>query len=189
MNNISIKPKDAILVAILVIIIIGVLYYLCYYSPLQDEISSVKAQSADLDLTVAETQQKVNSMDAMQAELDEIFSRPKDEITEIAPYDNAKTVMNFLNGILSRANEYDLASPDPEITEDGMVRRSVNLSFSCSDYATAKTILRDLASWNYRCLLQDVVISGDNDGGSFGTTGGAVTVSATMTFFESQKIA
>lgn len=190
MANTRISPRDTILIAVLVIILVGVLYYMLFYSPLQNELDQLALQSSELDTTIAVTAQKVGSMDAMQAELDEIFSRPASEITEIAPYDNAKTMMNFLNGILSRGNEYELSTPDPNITEDGMVRRTVNLSFTCDDYATAKSMLKDLSSWNYRCLLKDVVISAKSEseeGG--GIANGVVTVTATMTFFESQKIA
>ena len=42
----------------------------------------------------------------MQAELDEIFARPADEITEIAPYDNKEVVLNQLNGILQASEQY-----------------------------------------------------------------------------------
>lgn len=188
MANTRISPKDTVLIFVLIVILVGALYYLLFYSPLQNELAQIEIQSAELDTATAVTAKKIASMDAMQAELDEIFSRPEDEITEIAPYDNAKNMMNFLNGILSRSNEYELSSPDPNITEDGMVRRSVNLSFTCEDYATAKSILKDLASWNYRCLIKDVVISAEANDGEYDISTGVVSVRATLTFFESQKI-
>ena len=188
MGNVKLSAKDTILIVLLSIVLVGVLYYLLFYSPTQKELKKLADDSAQLDTEMLITQQKVISMNAMQAELDEIFARPADQITEIAPYDNAKNMMNFLNGVLQRSNEYVLSSPDPSITEDGMVRRSVNLSFSCSSYATAKSILKDLASWNYRCLIKSIVISANSDQrGSI--SGDGVSVSATMTFFESQKIA
>ncbi|MCQ2463917.1 MAG: hypothetical protein MJ177_11065 [Clostridia bacterium] len=190
MSNSKLSKKDIVLVGLLAVIVIGVVYYMCFLTPLKKEISSVSGQCGELDLQITELEAKAASMDGMQKELDEIFKRPKKEITEIAPYDNAKTVMNFLNGILARSNEYSLSSPDPVIGEDGMVRRVVNLSFTCSKYSTAKSILKSLASWNYRCLLGNVTVSaGDGDDGNAASVNkSGVSVSATMTFFESQKI-
>lgn len=185
--NAKLGKKDFILVGLLAVIVIGVVYYMCFLTPFKSDLADIKNQSVSLDDQITALNTKIASMDKMQAELDEIFSRPKDEITEIAPYDNAKTVMNFLNGVLAQSNEYSLSSPDPAIDNSGIVRRNVTLSFSCSDYATAKTILKSLASWNYRCLLGNVTISAGGDSGSSVNASG-VSVNASMTFFESTKI-
>jgi len=182
MSGYKLSQKDTILVFVLAIIVIGAVYYMAFYTPLQNEMASIANQSSELDTEIAVTDQKVSSMETMQAELDEILSRPADEITEIAPYNNAKNIMNFLHGILG--SNYEMSAPDPQIDKDGTVRRSINLSFTCEDYASAKAILKSLASWKYRCLLENITISGSEEG----LASGEVNVSATMTFFESQNI-
>jgi len=164
MKTVKMTRKDTILVVILALLVIGVVYYLAYYKPLVEDLESVDLKASQLDEEMAAGASKIGTMNTMQAELDEIFKRPEDEITEIAPYDNAKTVMNFLNGVLSQSTEYKLSFADPQIEESGTVRRNVTLSFSCVDYEAAKAILKNLASWNYRCLLGSVTISGINGG-------------------------
>jgi len=185
MKSFKLTAKDIALLILLAFIVIGVVYYLAFYTPLQNELMSISNQCSELDSEIMLASQKAQSMNDMEAELEEIFKRPADEITEIAPYDNAKVVMNFLNGILARSDEYNLSFADPDIEETGTVRRNVNLSFSCTDYDTAKSILKDLASWNYRCLLGNVTLSykflNDDDLD--------LSVTATMTFFESTNIA
>lgn len=184
MKGMKLTGRDTALLIVLLIIILGVVYYMAFYTPLQSELTRIDNQCVELDSQIVVAEKKVASMNKMQQELDEIFTRPESEITEIAPYDNAKLVMNFLNGVLAASSEYQLSFADPAIEESGTVRRNVNLSFSCEDYATAKSILKNLASWNYRCLLGNVTVSAREE---FIAEGG-LSISATMTFFESTNL-
>ena len=119
-------------------------------------------------------------MDEMQAELDEIFARPESEITEIAPYDNKEVVLNQLYGILGRTTDYSLNFTDPDVQEDGTVRRNISMSFHCESYEAAKNVIRDLTDSQWRCLVSNLSIScEDRDMMQYG-----VTVTATITFFE-----
>lgn len=184
MNAVKLSKRDAIMILLLALIIIGTVYYMAFYTPLQNDLASIANQSSELDAQIAETQGKLKYMNEMKAELEEIFSRPKEEITEIAPYNNAKNIMNFLHGILG--SNYEMSSPDPIIDSDGTVRRKISLSFTCEDYASAKAVLKSLASWNYRCLLEGLNISGDSEEG---IEEGEIKVSVAMTFFESTNLA
>ena len=118
----------------------------------------------------------------MQAELDEIFARPKDEITEIAPFDNKEVVLSQLNGILQRSEEYSLNFAEPSIQDDGTVRRNVAMNFRCVDYKSAKSIIKSLTDSQWRCLVSNLSVSSSGD-----LMAGSVQVNATITFFESTK--
>ena len=119
----------------------------------------------------------------MQAELDEICARPKNEVTEIAPYDNKEVVFNQLNGILQQSLQYSLNFSEPSIQDNGTVRRNVVMNFSCADFASAKAIINDLTNSQWRCLVSNLSISGSGD-----VMDGGVQVNATITFFESTKL-
>lgn len=175
--------REKVMLLFLVVLLVGVVYYMGFYQPTQSEISSIRLQISDADAQIAAASSKIASINAMQAELDEIFSRPEDEITEIAPYDNAKAVMAQLNGILALSNEYNLSFQEPTVQEDGTVRRVITMSFSCSDYDTARGILESLTNCQWRCLVSNLSVSGSED-----FTQGGVSVSATITFFESTQI-
>ncbi len=183
MNKSALSFRDFILLMLLLVILIGIGYYLGFYKPLQKELADIAAQSAEIDAQINASMAKVNSMDAMQAELDEIMARPEEEITEIAPYDNKKTVLTEMNAILARTNDRSLQFQNPDIKSDGTVRRNISLSFACDNYEDAKGVIQDLTESRWRCLVSNLSVSG---GGSI--TEGAVSVSATITFFESTKL-
>ena len=215
MSN-RISSRDRILMVFLAVLLIAVSYYMFFYKPLQEEMQSISMQAADIEDQTNFALAKANSMKSMQDELDEILSRPANEITEIAPYDNAKVVMAQLNGILSASENYSLNFKDPVINADGTVRRVVQMTFDCKDYNSAKAIVEALSSSRWRCLINS--ISMESSGKQYeapaatapaGEDGeqtdepttpaapvvpqamameGAVSIKATITFFESTKV-
>lgn len=132
----ALSVREYILVGVLVLLLLGVCYYLFYYTPLQDDIQSINVEKDQVVMQITEATRKYESMSTMQAELDEIFGDGKKKVTEIAPYDNAKVVMTELNGILGQSQNYRLSFSDPLIGADGTVRRNVSMSFP----ATAMTL-------------------------------------------------
>ena len=183
MKKSKISTRDILMLVLMVVLIVGVSYYMGFYTPLQQELADLDAQAAAVDAQINSVTAKITSMDAMQKELDEIFARPAEEITEIAPYDNKEVVLNQLNGILQRSENYNLSFADPTIEADGTVRRNVSMSFSCPDYESAKSIIEDLSNCQWRCLVSNLAIAGGGD-----IMDGGVQVSATITFFESVNL-
>ena len=180
MKKSKLSGREIFMIVLLAVLIVGVGYYMGFYTPLQNELVSIRNQTADVETQLQANQGRLASMDSMQAELDEILSRPADQITQIAPYDNAKVVMNQLNGILAPSQEYKLTFADPKFGEKGIVRRDVALDFTCEDYAAAKTIITNLANSKWRCLVSNLSMSSEND-----IHEEPVNVKATLTFFES----
>lgn len=183
MKNSKLSSREYVLLIFLVVLVIGVCYYMFFLTPLNSEIDGINADAAALDDEIATAQTKVASMDQMQAELDEILSQPKDKITEIAPYDNAKVVMNQLNAILSQGLEYQLSFSEPQFDDNGLVRRQAQLSFTSSSYDNAKTIITQLATNQWRCVISDMSISSDSS-----ITSGQISVQAVITFYENTNL-
>lgn len=183
MKNGILSSREMILVVFLLILVMGVVYYTGFYVPLQEELAAVSQQALEIDGQIAGSAAKIASMNAMQAELDEIFSDPHREITEIAPYDNKEVVLNQLNSILRRSEEYSLQFLEPAIQENGTVRRNVVMHFRCADYASAKAIIQSLTQSRWRCLVSNLSVSSSED-----ILQGMVEVDATITFFESTNL-
>ena len=218
----KISKKEIGTLVLLAFLVTGVIYYLAFYKPMQADLRSLAAQSAELDNQITEATVKASTMKNMQQEIDEILSQPKTEITEIAPYDNKEVVFNMLNGILMRTVDYSLNFADPQIESDGFVRRNVSMSFNCVSYEEAKAVIQDLTKSNWRCLVSNCNIVAkesieivDENGEKVTITAGSdeedeegnkdkkdeekependmlhspVSVTATITFFESEKLA
>jgi len=184
MKKSKLTPRDTLLLVFLVVLLIGVVYYLGFYTPLQNELTSIRNKSIDCDSQIVTASAKIGQMDEMQAELDEIFARPAEEITQIAPYDNKEVVLNQLYSILARTKDYSLNFTDPDVQADGTVRRNISMSFRCDSYAAAKNVIQDLTDSQWRCLVNNLSISCE-DGDMMKES---VVVSATITFFESTEL-
>ncbi len=180
MRKSKLTARESLMLVFLVVLLIGVVYYMGFYTPLQEELSSIAAQTADAQTQITTSMGKVSQMNKMQEELDEILSRPADEITEIAPYDNKEVVLNQLYGILGRTADYSLSFIDPTVEDDGTVRRSISMSFTCDSYKAAKQVINDLTDSQWRCLVSNLAIN-SADGNLLED---AVNVTATITFFE-----
>ena len=184
MKKSTLSSREIFMIVFLVLLLVGVCYYMFFLTPLNDEIAQINADSAALDEEITTAEAKVASMKSMQEELDAILSQPKDKITEIAPYDNAKVVMNQLNGILSQGLEYDLAFSDPQFDENGLVRRSAQLRFTSSSYENAKAIITDLATNHWRCVISDISVAAADSS----LSADQITVQAVITFYENSNL-
>ncbi len=180
MKNTKLSAREGFMLVFLIALLVGVGYYMGFYTPMQDELASIASQSVEVDTQIATSMTKISKMDEMQAELDEILSRPADEITEIAPYDNKEVVLNQLYGILGRTQNYSLNFTDPDVNADGTVRRNISMSFRCDSYNVAKRVIKDLTDSQWRCLVSNLSITSE----SGSVMDDPVTVSATITFFE-----
>ena len=185
MKKSKLTGRETVMVLFLVVLLIGLGYYMGFYTPLQEELATISNQSNEIDAQITASMAKVGQMNDMQAELDEILSRPADEITEIAPYDNKEVVLTQLYGILGRAQSYSLDFTDPKVGEDGTVRRNISMNFTCANYESAKAIIRDLTDSQWRCLVSNLAIVADEED----LMKDSVTVSVTITYFEHTDLA
>ena len=182
MKKARLSTRETVMLVLLAVMLLGLWYYMGFYTPLQEELSSLAVQSANLDNQIISANAKLQSMNKMQKELDEILARPENEITEIAPYDNKEVVLSELNGILY-GTDYSLNFAEPQIQSDGTVRRVVTMSFRCNNYKTAKNIITALAQNHWRCLVGNLSVSSTDN-----VMSDEVQISVTITFFESTKL-
>ena len=213
MKNAKFSTRDFAMLAFIVVLLLGILYYMMFYKPLQADLASLATQSSQLSDQIDAATAKVGRKKTMQDELSVILSQPKFQITEIAPYDNKDVVLNMLNGILGRSDNYSLSFADPAIGQDGTVRRTVNMSFKCESYEAAKVILRDLTNSKWRCMVNNCTITADGSeareekvilveshqegevveeeekDAELNIMQNGISVATTITFFESTKLA
>ena len=116
------------------------------------------------------------SQEKMEQELDALLSGEQAP-EEMPYYDNIQSIMVELNGILSDAQEYSLRFSSAQ-GEDHVMERRVTMPFTCSSYATAKSILHRIQESALRCQLEDLSLSQRENG--------AVQVTVTVVFYEYQ---
>lgn len=178
----KLSTRELVLLALLLLIALGAWYYMGFLMPLQNDMIALESQYDSIRASASLAQQQINSMNKKKAELDAILSESNGEPTEIAPYDNKEIVLNELNAILY-GTDYTLTFAEPDIQEDGIVRRVVSMNFRCNNYENAKEIVTALAGNRWRCLVGNLSMSSTDN-----LMTDEVQVAATITFFESTKL-
>ena len=71
MKKSKLSVREFVMLALLLLLLLGLWYYLGFYKPLQQEITDLKAQNVALDAEVSEANTNLQSMDKMKEELEE----------------------------------------------------------------------------------------------------------------------
>ena len=149
-------------------------YMKLFYAPVQQAVEDNQQRQTELQDQALIEQTRALKMQVMEKELEELKASNAVPDAQVPDYNNAKRVM--VDAILARAREYSLSFDDVSLDEDsGLVRRPVELTFQTADYAAAREIINDLYHCRYRCSIQDVTISADEDGTDITAAPGAVT--------------
>lgn len=171
MNKIS--KREKVMLAFLLVLIAGCMYYLFFLTPTLEKKASLEAEILGMEDQVFAAQTQATQLRKMQQELKQI-KEENTEIKAVPAFDNSKKLMQSLNMILARASEYTV---DFEATTetDGIVRRVVSLTYECNTYEDARAILQSIHDGKYPCVLQDVSIDSGEE---------TFSIAATLTFFE-----
>ena len=169
-------PREKGMLLVLAVLLLALGYMKLFYAPVQQAVTENQQRQTELQDQALIEQTRALKMQVMEKELEELKASNAVPDAQVPDYNNAKRVMVELNAILARAREYSLSFDDVSLDEDsGLVRRPVELTFKTADYAAAREIINDLYHCRYRCSIQDVTISADEDGTDITAAPGAVT--------------
>ena len=169
-------PREKGMLLVLAVLLLALGYMKLFYAPVQQAVEDNQQRQTELQDQALIEQTRALKMQVMEKELEELKAGNAVPDAQVPDYNNAKRVMVELNAILARAREYSLSFDDVSLDEDsGLVRRPVELTFQTADYAAAREIINDLYHCRYRCSIQDVTISADEDGTDITAAPGAVT--------------
>lgn len=159
----KLSAREVVMLIFLVVLLIAVIYYMAFYTPLQAEIASIETEISNTDSQIASFQEKLSQMKRMQDELDQILAQPEDMISELPPYDNIVEILDDLDRYLRRHTEtYTMTHSDPKITDDGTVRRYITLSLRCDDLDSAQDIITEFTDSKWRCIVENIELSSSN---------------------------
>lgn len=178
----KLSPREAVLFAVLGLILLGFCYYKFFYTNIQDQIKNLNA-SRDAEISQTQTLSKrVALVESMRRSLEE----NKDGTLQnpIPAYDNGKAVTKELEKVLSVTENYSLNFS--AITHnDYIAQRPVRISFSADSYNTARAIISRLDSSEFLNQISDVSINMEQ--GSFdedGNYSAPCSVNMNITYFE-----
>ena len=173
----KLTPREWMLLGVLAVLVVVVGYITLFYVPTTDARDAALAETETCKQQTEAAQIRLAEKKRMERELEEIFEQNPNPLA-LADYDNLQPVMVELNTILAATENYSLSFATGDASQS-VIRREISISFTCSSYATAKTVLQRLHDSMYRCMLNNVTISGGRDGGS-------TSVSGSIVYFECQ---
>lgn len=178
--------REKVLLCILGLILVGATYFFAVHQPVETALQDLSLQQEEARNSIMVLEVKAQRLEEMRAELAAILAQP--DPPETPKYDNLQQVMVFLNAILGSTADYSLSfQPVEPPAEGAVVRRVIQMSFTCPTYGEARGVVEALRGCVYRCQLSNLSMTPaarDREQPA-GLTEGPVQVSLTATFFES----
>jgi len=182
--------RERVLLLILAVLLLFAVYFLGVHLPVTEALERARTESGAVSADVLVLEAKQQRMGQMQQELDAILSQP--DAAEIPTYDNLQRVIDFLNTVLSPAEDYTLSFQGLQQSGDSTVlRREMQLGYISPSYGAARAVLEQLQNCPFRCQLSGLSMAPFAEEGRMDTaavmTEGPVQVSLTVTFFENAR--
>lgn len=167
--------REKILLVVLCVLLLGILYYEFIVKDVEETIKKYDTEDLETELLIEQT--KAASIMDMEAEME---AAKAESGSVVASYNNIKNEISALNDIFAAASTYNFDF-NQAIKDGDAVRRDISISFTASSYNTAEAIIEKLHDCKYRCLIRNISI---NTSSGEGISSGSVSVSMTVTFFE-----
>ena len=169
----SFTTKEKVLLVILVILLIGMLYYWFVDQPVRKSIAASEAARDAAQAELDSIQGQIDQLRKMQEELDNL-----EDYSYMASYNNSAEELSLLNEILSDAIQYNISFSDVTRTGD-QIRRNFSIQLKAANYDAMRELVERLCSSDLRCLVGDLRCTVNNENPEE-----PVDVSASATFYE-----
>ncbi|SEK92697.1 Type II secretion system (T2SS), protein M [Butyrivibrio sp. ob235] len=153
--NKDFTKNEKTLLVILVLVIVGALYYLFVFTPIENGIHSARVEQQALETELVATKARVEKIKAMAEEYD----AGGGALTGYMPsYNAGKSEIDFLHKILGNTTDYSVNFTN--LTREGdLIRREFVMKFTARNYAQAQEVVKALEESEIRCLVGGIVVS------------------------------
>ncbi len=173
--------REKTLFVILILIIIGAVYFLFVHQPVSEGIDIAEKRAVTLEEDLAIINAKAQKISGMKEEIAEIEKSGK-KPSLMPSYNSSKQELDFLHGFLSNQTLDYMVSFTDVTREGNQIRRNFTLNFTAKNYDEAEKIVEALENSEIRCLIGDLIIRPvESDADLFD---GEVDVSCVATFYE-----
>lgn len=146
-------PREKMMLAILAFVGILIAWYQFVFLRFQNQISALDAEIATVQDEIALSQSRATALQSMKTMVEEYRAQGIDPLL-LPAYDNTKSLMAYLNGVLASSTDYSMSFDNPEISEDdGYVHRTGTITFNADSYKSARSIAEAIARGPYPCQV------------------------------------
>lgn len=182
MMNRKFTAREAWLLLLLSVMLLALFYHLALYRPVNLEVERCAALQVPVEENLELQMMKAIRKKKM---VDELENAPEKQQGELLPYNNIKNEITDLYEALSPAATYNLSFSEA-VASGNIVRRDISISFQAENYQKVRSILEQMHSSPYRCILKDLSISVNKSRGEAGGMSAAelINVNVNITFYE-----
>lgn len=150
MMNRKFTRREKVYIVILSILLVVCAYYYLVHAPTVEGIADAQSrmQAVEDQTLIEQTRAQIKS--SMEEDLAQLESRPDRAHTEIPYYDNSERLATALSVALSESETYNIDFRKPELNQDNMMQRQVNIRFEAMDYEAAREIVTAIYEIPYR---------------------------------------
>ncbi len=174
------STREKVLLVVLLVIIIGALYYLFVFQPVTAATKRAEDSAANLETMLITLDTKVAQIKRMQKSMEEYADNG--HVDSIMPsYSAGKQELVFLNSTLAASEDYYVGFT--KITREGnQIRREFSLKFTVPHYSDAENIINILEHSDLRCLISDFSVKPVEQEDTI--ENGEIEASCVATFYE-----
>ena len=183
--------REKVLLVIMALVLVLGAYFWLVQEPVSQQTAALRAAQADAETELIVLEAKAQSLEQMRSELDELKAQPG-TLAETPRYDNLQHVIALLNTAMANTGDYTLSFQPVETPEEGnIVRRVIDMTFTCGSYDAARSVVKTLHDGPYRCQISTITAAPVRDEKQAGDAPasalreGAVQITLTITYFES----
>lgn len=190
----SFSRTNAILLAVLALVLVGLAYYFLVFQPSNLRIEELRQEQLNTQTQIDTLILKAQIVEKMRQELPSL----KETNQPIPDYDNLKPVMAYLNSIMMASQQFEIsfeiedkANNAEGVPDTGIVRRLVTVNFICASYQDAKNIIENLHNVPYRSQVNQVTLTSKTGGEEISSGDINIDVlqgSVSIVFFEQDTV-
>ncbi len=157
----SMTSREKALGVVLILLILGLGWYMLFFKPIQEKISDLQSQQSTVQSQIDAALVKKAKYNKALEKLEEAKQTGGNMQTAIPKYDNITNILFELDDILNHTENYSVSfsGVSRDSGNTNIARRNVGLSFSCETYREFMSLLEDFYNSEYRCLVKDFSMS------------------------------
>ncbi len=171
--------REKVLLLILILILVGELYYLLVHRKVENDLLEAQTRFEQAKVTYEIENAKTVKKNGMLKAIQE--AQKDEDVHPLPDYDNSTNVVAYLNGVMASADEYNLVFNTVNYS-NYVAMRPINMSFTCQGYQAVRNIVTQLENGPYYCEVTGLSMAAGN--GAVDLTGGYVSVQMTAVFYE-----
>ena len=177
------STREKVLLALLAFVAVIIAWYQLVFVNLQNQMNEAEGKIAAVQNEMLVYQTQSTSLSTMKSKVEEYKNAGLNPVV-MPNYDNTKSLMAFLNGVLAGKPGFTMSWDEPVLDEDGTVHRVGTINYGTASYVEAREVAVNIAHGPYPCRIDALSFTDTTKVKTTSLMGSAYYNALQVTFFE-----